>query len=890
MRKNGSLFKITACLLLAAALLLAPAGCVTGGIGDNGGVSEATALPGGETVQPTAGPADEDTGFDKSKYEGLVFSRIYGSSSKKDSATSAGFIELYNSSDRDIDCSGLSVYFKSPLLSSYKQFVFGGTTIPAGSYYLIKCAYNQDYNKSSEIISLDSFDSFWNVSLGDEINLILASKDIIPSPDTLPEEYALAVSYFRATESYTFDTGCTGGLSKYKYAVRVALIPDSGWEIVDLMNSSSVKLRSVLPKYSGGTAGEVKRCAINEVDFDQAPGFYSSEIFLNLKAAEGASIYYTTDGTDPRTSDSRTLYISPLLLKDTTAMKIGKLIKDTANVMGSAYGVPGGVKKLPGCYVIRACAELGGTLSEVFTGSYFISSLYDGFNVTVMSVSMDESEMIGDNGFYNRYYVSENISNPRGSGVMEVFGRDLKRHGCSNIELSVSGHGSSGAPMKSMKVFYKKVDNEGGGTEDKLYYDLFEGYSRNEKGQRITDFARLLLRNSGNDYGMTYIRDAFMQRVARTLKVDTMAYAPALVFINGCFWGVYNVRERYSGDYVESHHGIDKDNVALIESDYSQVHTDQNAPFVLTAGLDTDPDAFNTLMEYIRSRDLSVQKNYDYVASKIDIDSFIDMYVARMYFNAIDWPENNIKIWRNRAGDGDPSRYDTKWHFTLLDTDFGTGFYDNITAVNLTIWGTMHATNCVVGTMMHKLLANSAFKDKFVCRFYEVATNILTPEYLANELNTIVSEREPFVYLQTDRWGASKSAYRDGVEIMRNFAAKRQSIVVDSFLKEMGYSESTLRAIVNNDATLTYWYSQIEKAYLNGEQITNNTYISLKDGPVEIEVEFRVRSNYTLSSVTYKTFGGEIIKTIDVKDVTDNKLKLKIEEPCVVSVTCTKKK
>ena len=224
--------------------------------------------------------------------------------------------------------------------------------------------------------------------------------------------------------------------------------------------------------------------------------------------------------------------------------------------------------------------------------------------------------------------------------------------------------------MKSMKVFFKKSGNEGGGTEDKLYYDLFDGYSFNEKGQRITDFARLLLRNSGNDYGTTYIRDAFMQRAARILKADTMAYAPTLLFINGCFWGVYNARERYSGDYVESHHGIGKDNVAIIESDYSQVHTDQNAPFVLTSGLDSDPDAFNTLMEYIRSRDLSVQKNFDYVASKIDLDSFIDMYVARLYFNAIDWPENNIKIWRNRAGDGDPSNYDTKWHFTLLDTDF----------------------------------------------------------------------------------------------------------------------------------------------------------------------------------------------------------------------------
>jgi len=887
MAKRGSFLKNIACLALAAALLMAPAGCGTKG---NEDAKAPTQEPSSGTPLPTGDPSGSETGFDKTPYEGLVFSRVYGNSAKKDAATSAGFIELYNSGDSDIDCSALAIYYKSPTVSSYKQFLFNNTTIPAHSYYLIKCARNSEFDKSSEIISIDSFDAFWNIGIGDEVSLILTSKDAKPSPDALPEEFTDAISYLRATDSYTFDTGCTDGLSKYKYAVRVALIPDSGWEIVDLMNASSVKLRSIVPKYSGGAAGEVRRCAINEVDFDHDPGFYDSQISLGLKAAEGSSIYYTTDGSDPRTSGTRRLYMNSLTLKDTTEMKIGSLIKNTANAMGGSYNVPSGVKKLPGCYVIKACSELSGEYSEVFTGSYFISSLYNDFNVTVMSVSMDESEMIGDNGFYNHYYASENLQNPRGSGVMEVFGRDLVRHGCSNIELSVSGHGSSGAPMKSMKVFFKKSDNEGGGTEDKLYYDLFDGYSFNEKGQRITDFARLLLRNSGNDYGLTYIRDAFMQRAARILKADTMAYAPTLLFINGCFWGVYNARERYSGDYVESHHGIDKDNVAIIESDYSQVHTDQNAPFVLTSGLDSDPDAFNTLMEYIRSRDLSVQKNFDYVASKIDLDSFIDMYVARLYFNAIDWPENNIKIWRNRAGDGDPSNYDTKWHFTLLDTDFGVGFYDNITATKLTIWGAMHGTHCIVGTIMHKLLANDAFKDRFVYRFYEVASKLFTPEYLGGELDVIVNERAPFVYLQTDRWGASKSNYRNGVATMREFIQNRQAFVIDSFLKEMGYSEATLHAMVNNEANLTYWYSQIEKAYINGEQITNNTYYSLENGPVELEIVLTVRSNYQLSSVTYKTFGGNVIKTIDVKDNKDNILKLTIDEPCQVAIVCSKKR
>ena len=65
-----------------------------------------------------------------------------------------------------------------------------------------------------------------------------------------------------------------------------------------------------------------------------------------------------------------------------------------------------------------------------------------------------------------------------------------------------------------------------------------------------------------------------------------MATASTLVFVNGEFWGVYNMRERYSPEYVESHYGVDKNNVTVIESDYSQVHTNTNADFVLSAGVE----------------------------------------------------------------------------------------------------------------------------------------------------------------------------------------------------------------------------------------------------------------------------------------------------------------
>jgi hypothetical protein len=242
---------------------------------------------------------------------------------------------------------------------------------------------------------------------------------------------------------------------------------------------------------------------------------------------------------------------------------------------------------------------------------------------------------------------------------MEVFDPKGERVGNSRVEMAVSGNGSSGWAMKSLRIYFKGANNQDSGLQSDLNYDIFGGTAKDAWGQAITSFSRIMIRNSGNDCGTSYIRDAFMQATAADLKVDTMATASTLVFINGEFWGVYNVRERYSPEYVESHYGVNKDNVTVIESDYSQVHTNTNADFVVSSGIEGDQDPFNQMVQYMREHNLADQKHYDYIASQMDIDSFIDMWVVRLFYVARDWPENNIKIWRNKNPD-DPSGFDTK--------------------------------------------------------------------------------------------------------------------------------------------------------------------------------------------------------------------------------------
>ena len=513
---------------------------------------------------------------------------------------------------------------------------------------------------------------------------------------------------------------------------------------------------------------------------------------------------------------------------------------------------------LPGGYVIKAYATNGIETTAVYTNTYFVIPELCDYGVTVMSISIPLDEMLGNGGFYNDPFLNGTITGGRrrGTAIMEVFDTDGDRVGNSTVELAVSGNGSSGFAMKSLRIYYKGHLNEEGGREGNLDYDLFEGRAKDQHGQVITTFDRLLLRNSGNDCGVSYIRDAYMQRVCAGLNVDTMASASTLVFINGDFWGVYNIRERYSPEYVESHYGIDKENVAVIESDYSQVHTNHMADYVVSSGIEGDADSFNAMTAYMRSHNLADPEAYAYVCSQMDIDSFIDMWVTRLFFVARDWPENNIKVWRNRNPE-DPSGFDTKWHFTLLDMDMGLSFYDFTTEHENFFWAITNSGS-VCGQMMRDLLKNPDFKEQFILRYYEIINDHLTADYLAAEFEALVAERNPLMPLQDKRWNDSSfslGAWNNAVSLIRSFVQNRQKIALNHMYSFFGISESDIENLSYRRVTISFNPDRVE-VHVNGQPVSNGTQFRFEDKEREFDVSVTVKAGYTLSGIVWTANNG----------------------------------
>lgn len=793
---------------------------------------------------------------DASAYDGVMISAVYGTGKKNtDAVMESGFVQLYNRSMYTVSLKGASLYYASDDAAPFKQFVFPeDAAIAPGGYYLVKCESVKDYDSTMAVIGMQYYDAEWDVTFDNhEIRMLFAPSGWTVGRDENILLFDDAISVFVATESYNESVYAVDGMSKNKIAVRTALKEYSGYHTVNLSERATGELQKAAPVASGNRVNPVIAPRINEVSFSRPAGVYDEAFALILKAKSGYRIYYTTDGSDPKVNGKQ--YTGAIQLKDSSAMAWGPTLQKWAGMNGNGRPTS---STLPGGYVIKAYATNGIETTAVYTNTYFVIPELCDYGVTVMSISIPLDEMLGNGGFYNDPFLNGTITGGRrrGTAIMEVFDTDGDRVGNSTVELAVSGNGSSGFAMKSLRIYYKGHLNEEGGREGNLDYDLFEGRAKDQHGQVITTFDRLLLRNSGNDCGVSYIRDAYMQRVCAGLNVDTMASASTLVFINGDFWGVYNIRERYSPEYVESHYGIDKENVAVIESDYSQVHTNHMADYVVSSGIEGDADSFNAMTAYMRSHNLADPEAYAYVCSQMDIDSFIDMWVTRLFFVARDWPENNIKVWRNRNPE-DPSGFDTKWHFTLLDMDMGLSFYDFTTEHENFFWAITNSGS-VCGQMMRDLLKNPDFKEQFILRYYEIVNDHLTADYLAAEFEALVAERNPLMPLQDKRWNDSSfslGAWNNAVSLIRSFVQNRQKIALNHMYSFFGISESDIENLSYRRVTISFNPDRVE-VHVNGQPVSNGTQFRFEDKEREFDVSVTVKAGYTLSGIVWTANNG----------------------------------
>ena len=488
--------------------------------------------------------------------------------------------------------------------------------------------------------------------------------------------------------------------------------------------------------------------------FSIESGFYKGKQSLFLSCTkQDSEIYYTTDGNIPTINS----------LHFINAIDIDKTV------------------------VIKAAAIKNGFInSKTVTNTYILN---DSTNLPVISLSTNPDNFFSDslgiyvagtNGIVNGCYNEPRNWNQDWERpiTIELFEKNRERAFCVDAGVKIYGGCSRFYDQKSL-AFYFRDEYE----YNKLHYRLFND-------RKILEYNNFLLRNSGNDWFFTMFRDAFLQTVAsNNTDLDCQAYRPTIMFLNGKYYGIHNLREKLNQHYVEEHHQVSSDNVDIIE---------YNGQINVTNG---DLNNYNNIISFLTNNNLSDSLNYLQASKLIDINEFIDYQIFEIYSANPDWPYNNIKLWT--AHDNS-----SKWRWMLYDLDSGLGGstggnYDYNTLAVATTDNSGGFINPPWTTIfICKLLQNENFKYEFIQRFASHLNNTFESNYLNNVIDSLKQLIEDEIPRHKNRWtntATTMSNWDGNINIIRTFIDNRPEYI-RTFIKERFYLDGlfNLALSVNN--------------------------------------------------------------------------------------------
>lgn len=483
------------------------------------------------------------------------------------------------------------------------------------------------------------------------------------------------------------------------------------------------------------------------------PGARSVEI---TTAIPGARIYYTLDGTEPGISS--TPYSGPLSITKTSVLRVKTYVEGF----------------LPGA---------------VITQSYFIN---EPVNLPVISLVTDPDHFFSDStGIYVQgtggvagyctsvpHNVNQDWERPVNIELYEKDGtRGLNQMagvkifgGCSRVRF----------PMKSL-AFYARKEYETASFNYKLFPD-----------KKSEEYETFILRTSGDDQPSTMFRDALTQTVVKdVIDVDVQAYRPVVLYINGQYWGIHNMREKINEHYANDNFDANPDSVDVLKRNpadsWNVIHG--------------SADHYNAMIAYLKNNDITQPAHYDYICRQLDKDEYINYQITQIFFGGQDWPGNNIKFWRSRE-----KPYD-RWRWVLYDLDHTfSDPYGNIMEEAAEVDCACNWPNPSWSTyLFRRMLENKSFRDEFIQRFFLYAGSHFSRERIHGIINQMQAAIAPEIPRHIERWGGQKTSLPDNtwvspifstvgqwewnVQVMRNFIDVRHEMAIKQMMDYFGLSD-----------------------------------------------------------------------------------------------------
>ncbi len=512
------------------------------------------------------------------------------------------------------------------------------------------------------------------------------------------------------------------------------------------------------------------------LSFSAAPGFYDESFELEI-LAPSKEIYYTLDGTDP---DRNALhYTGPILISDATNYpNVHSARTDTSagflNVPGAGeYAVPD--FNIDKCTIIRAVYyDEYGNRSPIRTSSYFVGfdekPAYD--NIHVLSIVTDPDHLFDYNtGIYvlgydhdhefeyrNRewWWWDANYQN-RGiewerQATIQLFNPAQEAVLTQDVGLRIQGGGSRGYSQKSFNLYARDVYD--GNTH--IHYDFWNtGY--------IPDKLTLSI---GGDNHKVKIKDRLGSKLMEGLQLTTMHYLPCLVFLDGEFWGLYYITEKYDPAYFQYTCHVDEENVVIFKNGS------------LDYGIEEDMESFTDLRNYLLWADLSLDEKYQGACEYLDMESMLDYLAAMICIGRTnDWRvgESNSQLWRSRKPGSSPYA-DCRWRWTIFDLN-SAGSMDEFFTYHDTIEYIRSSS-----PMANRLFDNGTFREELARRIIEYGQTRFSKDIVNHKIDSYLEELGACYAAHTRRFGITDADFQSEISNIRNFFEHRYEYVL-SMLK-----------------------------------------------------------------------------------------------------------
>lgn len=541
----------------------------------------------------------------------------------------------------------------------------------------------------------------------------------------------------------------------------------------------------------------------SKVEFSKPGGVYQEAFSLELKC-DGGKLYYTTDGSDPRTSDTRIEYSGAVEITDRSGAANVVSAVDPLSISGNfndynrrsesftcKISAPSD-DAVDKCTVIRAAAQAeDGSFSQTASCTYFIGSAEShiqglkesceasGQDLAVISITMDYDDLFdAEKGIYVKGNIFDKALQEKIASGEKIDGEtaraldaNYKQKGrewekLCNIDymefnadggetkfsqdagIRIQGNYSRSDLQKGFRLYARNSYGE-----NNFNYPVFGDNAVNEKGETLNKYKTLVLRAGGNCAFTAKFNDTYWQDMSKELDCSTKASRPCVVYLNGEYWGLYILEENYSDDYFEDHYGVAKENVVVYKGDAEALKLGYKLDEgTLPEGENNEKYYFKELLDFFRKhKDLSDEADYEEFEKLVDVESARDYFLAEIWINnKWDWPGKNWSMWKTADPQNATEYDDGRWRFMFYDMEFGgvsgeqDAYTNTVKEDNYKPLGLldMGTNNPAVLTYAY-LMTNEEFRNDFNSRLLAMSEDIYEKDKALEKLNHYIDVYEP---------------------------------------------------------------------------------------------------------------------------------------------------